>query len=46
MQSTIALNRDFYINPPYKLAQQLHLKQGTILKVIKPLYSVLEAGNH
>jgi hypothetical protein len=46
VQSTTALNRDFYINPPQELAQQLNLKKGTILKVVKPLYSVPEARNH
>jgi hypothetical protein len=46
VQSTIALNRDFYINPPRELAQQLNLKPGSILRVVKPLYGVPEAGNH
>jgi hypothetical protein len=46
MQSTIALNHDFYINPPRELAQQLNLKPGSILRVVKPLYGVPEAGNH
>jgi hypothetical protein len=34
MQSTIALNHDFYINPPRELAQQLNLKPGSILRVV------------
>jgi hypothetical protein len=46
MQLTTALNRDFYIKPPQELAQQLNLKQGSILRVIKPLYSIPEARNH
>ena len=46
VQSTTALNRDFYIKPPQELAQQLNLNQGSILRVVKPLYGVPEAGNH
>src|SRR6266536_2037104 len=46
IQSTTLLNRDFYIRPPFKLAQQLSLKEGSILRVVKPLYGVPEAGNH
>ncbi|KAI1005289.1 hypothetical protein K3495_g2938 [Podosphaera aphanis] len=41
VQSTTNLNRDFYIRPPTELGGD-----GTILKVIKPLYGVPEAGNH
>ena len=33
VQSTTSLNRDFFINPPYELAQQLHLKKGSTLLV-------------
>ncbi|TAQ90470.1 hypothetical protein B7494_g1202 [Chlorociboria aeruginascens] len=36
------LNRNFYVRPPKKL----ELANGTILKVIKPLYGIPEAGNH
>jgi len=40
------LNRDFYIKPLLKIKDVLKLTKGTVIKVIKPLYSVLEAGNH
>jgi hypothetical protein len=46
IQSSTLLNRDFYINPPPKLANQLNLEAGSVLKVVKPLYRVPEAGNH
>jgi hypothetical protein len=46
VQSTTTLNRDFYIRPPTELAQQLGLGRDSILRVIKPLYGVPEAGNH
>ncbi|TAQ87858.1 hypothetical protein B7494_g3834 [Chlorociboria aeruginascens] len=42
VQSTTELNRDFYVRPP----KELKLANRTILKVIKPLYGVPEAGNH
>jgi hypothetical protein len=44
VQSTTTLNREFYVRPPAKLSAQL----GThnILRVVKPLYGVPEAGNH
>lgn len=41
VQSATNLNRDFYIRPPIELGNK-----DTILKVIKPLYGVPEAGNH
>jgi hypothetical protein len=40
------LNRDFYINPPRELAKRLNLTDDSVLKVVKPLYGVPEAGNH
>ncbi len=46
VQSTTLLNRSFYIRPPTELAQQLGLQEGAILRVVKPLYGVPEAGNH
>jgi hypothetical protein len=46
VQSTTLLNRDFYIRPPIELLQQLGLPTDSILKAIKPLYGVPEAGNH
>jgi len=42
VQSTTSLNRDFYVKPP----QELKLQKGSILKVVKPLYGIPEAGNH
>src|SRR6266702_1448752 len=36
------LNRKFYIQPPHKLL----INNDSILKVLKPLYNILEAGNH
>jgi hypothetical protein len=46
VQSTTQLNRDFYIKPPYELTDRMGLPRDTILKVVKPLYGVPEAGNH
>ena len=46
VQSTTLLNRDFYINPPRELARELNLKESSVLKVLRPLYGVLESGNH
>jgi hypothetical protein len=46
VQSTTLLNRDFYIRPPEELIQQLGIRKGSILRVVKPLYSVPEARNH
>jgi hypothetical protein len=42
VQSNTRLNRDFFVRPP----KELELKEGSILKVVKPLYGVPEAGNH
>jgi hypothetical protein len=42
VQSTTELNRQFFIYPP----PELEMPEGSILKVIKPLYGVPEAGNH
>jgi hypothetical protein len=46
VQSTTMLNRDFYVNPPWELAKRLNLADDSVLKVVKPLYGVPEAGNH
>jgi hypothetical protein len=46
VQSTTPLNREFYIRPPPELVQHLGLKKDSILRVVKPLYGVPEAGNH
>ncbi|KAI1001416.1 hypothetical protein K3495_g6784 [Podosphaera aphanis] len=46
VQSTTKLNRDFYIRPPPELKAELGLEEKVLLKVVKPLYGVPEAGNH
>jgi hypothetical protein len=46
IQSTTLLNRDFYVNPPRELAKLLNLKDNSVLKIVKPLFSVSEAENH
>lgn len=46
VQSTSELNRDFYIRPPPELILLLGTKANFIVKVMKPLYGVSEAGNH
>jgi hypothetical protein len=46
VQSTTLLNRPFFIIPPPELATELGLKPGFVVKVIRPLYGVPEAGNH
>jgi hypothetical protein len=42
VQSNTHLNRDFYVRPP----KELGLKDGLLMRIIKPLYGVPEAGNH
>ena len=42
VQSTTNLNREFYVRPP----RELSITNDSILKVLKPLYGVPEAGNH
>ncbi len=42
VQSKTPLNREFFIRPP----PELDLPEGSILKVIKPLYGVPETGTH
>ena len=46
IQSAIKLNQDFYIRALLKLSTALKVLQGIILKVIRPLYSIPEAGNY
>ena len=46
VQLITILNRDFYINPPRELAKRLNLTDDSVLKVVKPLYGIPEAGNH
>ena len=42
----LKLNCNFYIQPPPKLSTELNIAKGGILKVVKPLYKVPEAGNY
>jgi len=42
VQSNTHLNREIFIRPP----PELGLSKNSILRVVKPLYGVLEAGNH
>ena len=46
VQSATQLNRTFYVRPPTELTRQMGLPDGSILRVVKPLYGVPEAGNH
>jgi hypothetical protein len=46
VQSSTNLNRQFYVRPPKELQDELGLGVNTVLKVLKPLYGVPEAGNH
>src|ERR1700710_1416669 len=46
VQSVTKLHRNFFILPPTELATQLGIARGSILRVVKPLYGVPEAGNH
>jgi hypothetical protein len=46
VQSTTNLNREFYVRPPKELQNQLGLDRSSVLKILKPLYGVPEAGNH
>jgi hypothetical protein len=46
VQSTTTLNREFYVRPPHELIEQLGIDEASVLKVVKPLYGVPEAGNH
>ena len=46
VQLTTILNRQFYICPPAELNNKLLIGSDSILKVVKPLYRVPEAGNH
>ena len=40
------LNREFYVRPLTELSGQLGISENSVLKVVKPLYGVPEAGNH
>jgi hypothetical protein len=40
------LNRKFYVRPPQELEAELRIEKDFVLKVLKPLYKVLEAGNY
>lgn len=46
VQSTSSLNRDFFIRPPPELASMLGADEDCIVKVMRLLYGVPEAGNH
>ena len=46
VQSTSNMNRQFYIRPPPELISLLDPSSDCIVKVMKPLYDVPEAGNH
>lgn len=41
-QSHTSLTCEFYVRPP----QELNLPQGVLLKILRPLYGILEAGTH
>jgi hypothetical protein len=40
------LNQDFYIRALLELSIVLRVSQGTILKVVRPLYGIPEADNY
>ena len=46
IQSTTNLNQEFYIHPLHKLSKELGIDKDSVLKVVKLLYRVPEAGNH
>jgi len=46
IQLKLKLNCNFYIRPPPKLSTMLNIAKGGVLKVVKPLYRVLEVGNY
>jgi hypothetical protein len=46
IQSAINLNHKFYIRLSQELETELRINKDSVLKVLKPLYSVPEARNH
>jgi Reverse transcriptase (RNA-dependent DNA polymerase) len=42
IQSTTEVNRDFYVRAP----REMELPKGAILKILRPLYGIPEAGAH
>ena len=46
VQAVTSLNCLFFITPSLELAKALDVRPGFTIKVIKALYSVLEAGNY
>jgi hypothetical protein len=46
VQFRFNLNRDFYVQSSPELIKLMGISNDCILKVIKPLYGVSEAGNH
>ena len=46
VQSATNLNHEFYVQLPQELEAELGIEKDFVLKVLKLLYNVLEAGNH
>ena len=46
VQSSTKLVRDFYIRAPAELSTALGVTKGTVVKIVRPLYGIPEAGNH
>jgi hypothetical protein len=46
IQSTTNLNCEFYIHLSQELETKLEINKDSVLKVLKPLYSIPEARNH
>jgi hypothetical protein len=46
VQSATSLNRDFYVQSSSELIKLMRISDKCILKVIKPLYEMLEIENH
>ena len=46
IQFTMNLNYEFYIHPPRELQSELKIGKDMVLKVLKPLYRVLEVNNY
>jgi hypothetical protein len=46
VQSATSLNRDFFVHSSVELIKHLDIDSDSILKIVKSLYDVFEAGNH
>jgi hypothetical protein len=46
IQSSTKLVRDFYIRVPEELSTTLEIIKNIVVKIIRPLYGIPEAGNH